>query len=251
MLDSYVLVDKNEDNLGFIPKKNADELIALNKGFLATPFIFQLYESKVCNFFTYKAYIIKTDRYTITVENEKQNKVFNISFKKMKNVRALMNYINLSDIFFYNLSEEEMAIFKDIEDVKLHDYSDILISKMKQGEKRRTYIYKSYLDANHAVVLKNSVGQVHSHTWEFSLEIVSETNEFIIFSEAETLVNTILKPYQNVLLNQTEPFDKINPTTESIGEYFLKQIEEKMKEKHWKLLSFSISEAPNRIFQVK
>lgn len=118
--------------------------------------------------------------------------------------------------------------------------------------KYRIYRYRFYLDANHFIYSSTGEkGMVHPHTWEFAIELKNKNGDFVLFSRIEEMINEILKPYQNICLNDVAPFDKKVPTLENIGEVFKEVISRKMDGLNWELLQMEISETPSRSYIVK
>ena len=110
------------------------------------------------------------------------------------------------------------------------------------------YKYKFYLNANHAIFINNVLGQMHPHTWEIMIEMLSTKENFVQFDKVEQSISNLLEKYQDQFLNEVAPFDKINPTLENIVIYFKQMIEEQIKEYHMVLLSIEISETPSRSY---
>lgn len=118
--------------------------------------------------------------------------------------------------------------------------------------KYRIYRYRFYLDANHFIYSSTGEkGMVHPHTWEFAIELKNKNGDFVLFNRIEEMINEILKPYQNICLNDVAPFDKKVPTLENIGEVFKEVISQKMDGFNWQLLQMEISETPSRSYIVK
>ena len=69
-----------------------------------------------------------------------------------------------------------------------------------------------------------------------------------MFHEIEELINEVLKPFQNICLNEVPPFNSKVPTLEYIGEYFCDMIRAKMVQMNWELLQMEISETPSRSY---
>lgn len=116
----------------------------------------------------------------------------------------------------------------------------------------RIYRYRFYLDANHFIYSSlGEKGMVHPHTWEFAIELKNRNGDFVLFSRIEEMINEILKPFQNICLNDVPPFDKKVPTLENIGEVFKEVISKKMDGLNWELLQMEISETPSRSYIVK
>jgi 6-pyruvoyltetrahydropterin/6-carboxytetrahydropterin synthase len=76
----------------------------------------------------------------------------------------------------------------------------------------------------------------------------NKNGDFVMFHEIESLINEVLKPFQNICLNEVAPFNKTVPTLENIGEYFKEIIRQKMELMNWELLQMEISETPSRSY---
>ncbi len=123
------------------------------------------------------------------------------------------------------------------------------MSEIYKPIKYRVYRYKFYLDANHYIYTPaGTPGMIHPHTWEFAVELKNKNGDFVMFHEIESLINEVLKPFQNICLNEVAPFNKTVPTLENIGEYFKEIIRQKMELMNWELLQMEISETPSRSY---
>lgn len=123
------------------------------------------------------------------------------------------------------------------------------MSEIYRPIKYRVYRYKFYLDANHFIYTpEGTPGMIHPHTWEFAVELKNKNGDFVMFHEIEMLINDVLKPFQNICLNEVKPFDQKVPTLENIGEYFRDLIRQKMDQMNWELLQMEISETPSRSY---
>jgi len=110
------------------------------------------------------------------------------------------------------------------------------------------YKYKFYLNANHSIFINNVLGQVHPHTWEIMIEVLSTKENFVQFDKVEAVIGQIFERYQDQYINTIEPFNKVNPTLENMVYHFKKMIEEQIKEYYMILLSIEISETPSRSY---
>lgn len=110
------------------------------------------------------------------------------------------------------------------------------------------YKYKFYLNANHAIFINNVLGQMHPHTWEIMIEVLSTKENFVQFDRVEAAISKLLEKYQDQFINTVDPFDKVNPTLENVVYYFKQMIEEQIKEYYMVLLSIEISETPSRSY---
>lgn len=112
------------------------------------------------------------------------------------------------------------------------------------------YRYKFYLNARHAIYIKNKLGQEHPHTWEIILDAIKVTSGFIQFNHVEKAIEELLGKYQDKLMNEVEPFTTLNPTLENICDYFKGSIRDLLADRGWLLLKIEISETPSRSYMV-
>ena len=255
MLDNIILIDANCCPVQFISREDADKLNKGKRGIFRTNFLFQLNTVCITHFKPYDMYLFHIgDTYQIFINDENQDRVFEISFKKIGNVRLLIDYVNIDKIFVSGLTAEDENYLSDVSSYMFR-YTDRLLNEIQKNmknvqKKEKMYRYKFYLDASHSVRLNNVFGQSHPHTWEFVIEVSHKNDSIIIFNDIENLLKEILEPYQEKMINKIAPFDKINPTTENIGIYFKKIIEKKCDNMSWNLLKLEISETPSRGFIV-
>jgi 6-pyruvoyltetrahydropterin/6-carboxytetrahydropterin synthase len=112
----------------------------------------------------------------------------------------------------------------------------------------REYQLKFYLNARHYIVMDGTRGDIHPHTWEFSLNIRMGRGTFTAFHTFETAINACLQPYQNRILNEVEPFGEIVPTVENMIDYFAEQFRTIIRDIGGKLTLMSVSETPSRSY---
>ncbi|MDD3168830.1 MAG: 6-carboxytetrahydropterin synthase [Eubacteriales bacterium] len=112
------------------------------------------------------------------------------------------------------------------------------------------YRFKFYFNASHAIYLSGEVGQNHPHTWEVILNVMKVTDNFVLFDEIERMCEEFLLQYQDVNINQIQPFTTINPTLENLCTYFKEKLQEMLHEKGWLLLSIELSETPARSYVI-
>lgn len=111
------------------------------------------------------------------------------------------------------------------------------------------YKCKFYLNATHYIIINNKPGRPHSHCFEIVLDMgTKDTDNFIQFNAIEKKVEDILSIYQEKLINEVEPFDKLNPTLENMCEYFKRLFFKEVKNIGWTLLTIEMSETPSRAF---
>ena len=114
----------------------------------------------------------------------------------------------------------------------------------------RVYRFKFYLNGGHSILIDGHQGQVHPHTWEFSLKILLQKEEFIEFNVFEKAINLFFAKYQNQTLNGVKPFDVIMPTLENMVDYFGDQLRTVIRAVGGELMRIEGSETPTRSYIV-
>lgn len=272
-MNNVIIIDRNQQPLGFLSKNRVKKLEKDNLGIYRTDFLFQMKSNYKCKFDFYDMYVTKIENfYNVVIKNNIYN-VFSIDFHKLKNVYSLTKFINIENIYFDEINQDILKTFekikylvKDVSEANtlyinefskknIYNINEEVINlnkknKILKNEKQlyNIYRYKFYLDANHFVKFANSIGEKHPHTWEFLVELKNRNSELVMFTDIENVFNEILEPYQDKLINKTEPFTKLNPTTENMGNYFKNLTKEKFNSLNWDLLRFEISESPNRTY---
>lgn len=119
-------------------------------------------------------------------------------------------------------------------------------------EMQREYRLKFYLNAQHFFPdpMTGEAGEVHPHTWEFTLRIAVGQHDFTPFHVFERGIAGHLEPYQNKVMNSCPPFDVVLPTIESMTEMFAKEFDAILREQGGELQSVEGSEGPTRSFIV-
>lgn len=74
---------------------------------------------------------------------------------------------------------------------------------------------------------KGRCENLHGHNWRVRLQLVAEELDslgmLIDFEEAKNALTTIISKLDHRNLNEVEPFDKINPTSENIAKYIFQE----------------------------
>lgn len=112
----------------------------------------------------------------------------------------------------------------------------------------REYKFKFYLNANHFIYIDGVAGMVHPHTWEFEICIMRDSLMFVEFSEFEKAIEKYFAKYQNRVINEVEPFDKIVPTLENMADYFIEDIRKIVREIGGEVVMMESSETPTRSY---
>lgn len=110
--------------------------------------------------------------------------------------------------------------------------------------------FKFYLNSMHAVLFNDKSSPIHKHTWEVSLNLREKMAEFNEFNKIERVINDYLSTYNEKVINDLHPFDKLNPTMENMGSVFFEDINELIRDSNYRLESVEISENPTRTYIV-
>ena len=114
----------------------------------------------------------------------------------------------------------------------------------------RTYRFKFYLNASHSIIIAGRQGDVHPHTWELTLIILTQREEMVEFADFEKAIEQFLTPFQNRTINDLSPFDTTIPTLENLVEYFGDALRSIIREKGGELLQIEGSETPSRSYVI-
>lgn len=115
----------------------------------------------------------------------------------------------------------------------------------------RVYELKFYLNAQHYITIDGKRGQLHPHTWEFTLRFQLPRDSFVEFSQVEKKIQEYLAPYQNQVMNDVEPFDTLEPTVENMTDYFAQEFQRLIGNMQGNLLEVRNSETPTRSYIVE
>jgi 6-pyruvoyltetrahydropterin/6-carboxytetrahydropterin synthase len=82
--------------------------------------------------------------------------------------------------------------------------------------------------AEHAIVIGGEREAMHGHDWRIRLRVegprLDAEGLLCDFHALEQQLDGVLAPFHNVVLNETPPFDEINPTAERLAEHIAMQI---------------------------
>lgn len=112
----------------------------------------------------------------------------------------------------------------------------------------RQYKLKSYLNMNHFIIIDDKPGEVHPHTWELIVSVISAQTDMTPFVNIERQIEKILEQYQDKLLNDCKPFDTVVPTVENAAKYFFRLIQDNIIQDGWILMMLEVSETPTRSY---
>jgi len=104
-----------------------------------------------------------------------------------------------------------------------------------------------FLNARHYVT-NGSQGPTHCHSWRIQARLagnpIADHNTLIGFADAKKIVQNKLNRYNDTLLNQIAPFDKIMPTTENIAAVFYEEVNGAFSNPELRLSSICVWESP-------
>lgn len=112
----------------------------------------------------------------------------------------------------------------------------------------RQYKFKFYLNMNHYIIIDDKPGEVHPHTWEIIISVISAQNDMTPFANIERKMDEIMEKYQDKLLNECKPFDSVVPTVENAAKYFFRLIQDNIIQEGWILMMLEVSETPTRSY---
>jgi len=110
----------------------------------------------------------------------------------------------------------------------------------------------TFLNARHFVTFDKKTGPVHAHSWQVEIEVAvsPDIDETVAFSKLFKAVSEALSIYENTILNQVYPFDKLQPTTENISMYFYNRMEDALAELGLGLIRLNLWETPTKGIEV-
>ncbi|MBU7455793.1 6-carboxytetrahydropterin synthase [Leuconostoc fallax] len=111
--------------------------------------------------------------------------------------------------------------------------------------KSRSYKFKTYLNASHAVQWDSGRGVVHPHTWEIICE-VKEGDDLVKFEVVEAIIEQQLSAFSNQTLNDVAPFNEINPTLENFTDFVFDRLSQSLVDISCHLIRIEVSESPTR-----
>ena len=79
---------------------------------------------------------------------------------------------------------------------------------------------------------KGKCEKLHGHNWKVRVALVSNkldrTGMAMDFTDIKSLLDDVLSGLDHGYLNETPPFDKLNPTAENIAAYILNRLSKKL-----------------------
>jgi len=101
--------------------------------------------------------------------------------------------------------------------------------------------------AAHAIAIRGEREPLHGHDWHVTATLAGETLDddglLCDFHEVERALREITDPLRNENLNETAPFDELNPTAEHVARHIGEQLAEALPD-GVRLASVRVTEAP-------
>jgi 6-pyruvoyltetrahydropterin/6-carboxytetrahydropterin synthase len=94
--------------------------------------------------------------------------------------------------------------------------------------KYKVSVIKSFAGAHFLRQYKGKCENLHGHNWKiraaFSGSKLADDGMLIDFTEVKARLDEIIMRLDHKLLNEVEPFDKINPTAENIAAFIFTEL---------------------------
>lgn len=117
--------------------------------------------------------------------------------------------------------------------------------------KKKIYKYKSYLYTNIIVEKHTKKGIVYESnplTWEIAFTVCNLQGQYISFKKLENILNEIITPYQNQVLNHIKPFDEIEPNIKNFCALLKSKLDISLAKIKCIALSYEIAEKPTKVY---
>ncbi len=89
---------------------------------------------------------------------------------------------------------------------------------------------QTVFSAAHAIVIAGEREALHGHDWQVTACLVGAELDaeglLVDFHALEGVLGAIVRPFRNANLNQTPPFDVMNPTAENVARYIGERLAE-------------------------
>jgi 6-pyruvoyltetrahydropterin/6-carboxytetrahydropterin synthase len=115
-------------------------------------------------------------------------------------------------------------------------------------------IFKTTVEAGFSAShqLRDTTGELeplHGHNFRVEATVASpeldQLGLVMDFLELEALLEEILAPYDHRHLNDLEPFDRLNPSTENLARFFYEKLQERLVSPRLELWNVGVWEAPS------
>jgi len=101
--------------------------------------------------------------------------------------------------------------------------------------------------AAHALTIRGARERTHGHDWRVTVIVAGDRLDadglLCDFHALEAVVDRVIAPFRNANLNETPPFDRVNPSAERVAEHIASTLEG-MLPAGVRLKSVGVTEAP-------
>ncbi len=108
-----------------------------------------------------------------------------------------------------------------------------------------------FLEFKHHPNYRDGAISIHKHRWQIRVAIAGNKCDTVSYSDLFTVVNSVLKRYNRVVMNDVHPFDSIRPTHENIVKYLFNSIDDGVKDLGGQLSNMDIWEDLELINQIE
>jgi len=110
-------------------------------------------------------------------------------------------------------------------------------------------IRKDFSSAHKLREYKGKCESLHGHNWKIEVTVkgnnLNKTGLLMDFGDLKIIVNDIIDKLDHKYLNETEPFDKINPTSENIAKFIFDEVDKNLKGNNCKIDNVKVWESDN------
>lgn len=86
--------------------------------------------------------------------------------------------------------------------------------------------------ASHALLIGGEREESHAHDWRVTLVVAGDSLDsdglLCDFHDLESALDEVIESFQDADLNQTRPFDRINPTAEAVARYIAESVSSRL-----------------------
>jgi len=91
---------------------------------------------------------------------------------------------------------------------------------------------ETVFSAAHSLLIQGKPEQLHGHDWHVTAAVVGPTLDpdglLIDFHAVERALLEIVAPFRNANLNQTPPFDRVNPSAENVAAFLAHSLNDRV-----------------------
>jgi len=105
--------------------------------------------------------------------------------------------------------------------------------------------------AAHAITIGGRREPIHGHNWRVRVQIqgpqLDDEGLLCDFHLVESQLQEIVNPFDNRTLNETPPFDRLNPTAERVAQHIAERLSESLADRlpaEARVAQVSVTEAP-------